>query len=55
MYHRQSLLAIKAKNGGKLPTHEPESTVLVKVLKFYPAHDVKETRMKHKKSNPHQA
>jgi large subunit ribosomal protein L6e len=59
MYHRRGLWAIKAKNGGKLPTHEPkpaaaqpESAAPEKVPKFYPADDVKKTRAKPKKTNP---
>jgi large subunit ribosomal protein L6e len=60
MYHRRGLWAIKAKNGGKLPTHEPkpetaqpECAALEKVPKFYPTDDdVKKTRAKPKKSNP---
>lgn len=59
MYHKRGLWAIKAKHGGKLPTHEPKSAVAQtdttapgKAPKFYPADDVKKTRAKPKKNNP---
>ncbi|XP_078158934.1 large ribosomal subunit protein eL6-like [Carex rostrata] len=59
MYHKRGLWAIKAKHGGKLPTHEPkqaaaqpDSAVPEKAPKFYPADDVKKTRAKPKKNNP---
>jgi large subunit ribosomal protein L6e len=59
MYHKRGLWAIKAKHGGKLPTHEPkpaasqlDTAVQEKAPKFYPADDVKKTRAKPKKNNP---
>ncbi|KAJ4765021.1 60S ribosomal protein L6 [Rhynchospora pubera] len=58
MYHKRGLWAIKAKNGGKFPTHEakpaaqPEAAAPEKAPKFYPADDVKKTRSKPKKQNP---
>lgn len=55
MYHRRGLWAIKAKNGGKFPTHDAKPAaepVPEKAPKFYPADDVKKTRSKPKKNNP---
>ncbi|BFG35286.1 hypothetical protein CerSpe_215600 [Prunus speciosa] len=44
MYHKRGLWAIKAKNGGVFPRHDPKPTAetgLEKAPKFYPADDVK--------------
>lgn len=44
MYHKRGLWAIKAKNGGVFPHHDPKSKVSAaseKPPKFYPADDVK--------------
>ncbi|KAJ4783258.1 60S ribosomal protein L6 [Rhynchospora pubera] len=58
MYHKRGLWAIKAKHGGKFPTHDakpapqPDVAAPEKAPKFYPADDVKKTRAKPKKNNP---
>ncbi|KAJ3694659.1 hypothetical protein LUZ60_000036 [Juncus effusus] len=55
MYHKKGLWAIKAKNGGSLPTHAPKPAaepVAEKAPKFYPADDVKKSTRKPKKQNP---
>ncbi|KAI4323367.1 hypothetical protein L6164_022980 [Bauhinia variegata] len=44
MYHKRGVWAIKAKNGGKFPDHDPKPTPeapVEKAPKFYPADDVK--------------
>ncbi|CAN0890859.1 60S ribosomal protein L6 [Linum grandiflorum] len=44
MYHKRGLWAIKAKNGGVFPKHDPKPKVAApaeKPSKFYPADDVK--------------
>ncbi|XP_058074978.1 large ribosomal subunit protein eL6-like [Magnolia sinica] len=55
MYHKRGLRAIKAKNGGSFPHHDPKSkpTALeVKPPKFYLADDVKKQIPKHRKPKP---
>lgn len=55
MYHKRGLWAIKAKNGGKFPTHEKkpaEAAVAVKPPKFYPADDVKKPLVNKRKARP---
>ncbi|KAL5075292.1 hypothetical protein RYX36_014276 [Vicia faba] len=52
MYHKRGLWAIKAKNGGAFPRHDPApkpEAPVEKAPKFYPADDVKKPlRNKHK-------
>jgi large subunit ribosomal protein L6e len=52
MYHKKGIWAIKAKNGGVFPRHDPKpkpETAVEKPPKFYPADDVKKPlRNKHK-------
>lgn len=53
MYHKRGLWAVKAKNGGVFPRHDPQpaaaNTVPEKPPKFYPADDVKKPLVnKHK-------
>lgn len=52
MYHKRGIWAIKAKNGGVLPRHDPKpkpESPAEKPPKFYPADDVKKPlRNKHK-------
>lgn len=52
MYHKKGIWAIKAKNGGVFPRHDPKpkpETAAEKPPKFYPADDVKKPlRNKHK-------
>jgi large subunit ribosomal protein L6e len=52
MYHKRGIWAIKAKNGGVLPRHDPKpkpESPAEKPPKFYPADDVKiPLRNKHK-------
>ncbi|CAI9285134.1 unnamed protein product [Lactuca saligna] len=55
MYHKRGLWAIKAKNGGKFPTHEKkpaDAPVAVKPPKFYPADDVKKPLVNKRKARP---
>ncbi|WP_285164445.1 hypothetical protein, partial [Mycobacterium tuberculosis] len=44
MYHKRGLWAIKAKNGGKVPKHDPKpapAKPAEKPPKFYPADEVR--------------
>ncbi|XP_058073515.1 large ribosomal subunit protein eL6-like [Magnolia sinica] len=55
MYHKRGLWAIKAKNGGSFPHHDPKSKPAapeVKPPKFYPADDVKKPIPNHRKPKP---
>ncbi|MED6110410.1 60S ribosomal protein L6A [Stylosanthes scabra] len=55
MYHKRGLWAIKAKNGGKLPLHEPKpkpQAPAQKPPKFYPAEDVKTPLVNKHKPKP---
>ncbi|XP_022885643.1 60S ribosomal protein L6-like [Olea europaea var. sylvestris] len=56
MYHKRGLWAIKAKNGGKFPTHEKKSVAAEpaaeKAPKFYPADDVKKPLSNKRKHKP---
>ena len=52
MYHKRGLWAIKAKNGGVFPRHDPKSKVPAaaeKAPKFYPADDVKKPLLNKRK------
>lgn len=57
MYHKRGIWAIKAKNGGVLPRHDPKPKPEAKpekAPKFYPAEDVKKplvNKRKHKPTN----
>jgi large subunit ribosomal protein L6e len=53
-YHKRGLWAIKAKNGGKFPTHEKKAVAAapaVRAPKFYPADDVPKPLHKNKVVN----
>jgi large subunit ribosomal protein L6e len=53
-YHKRGLWAIKAKNGGKFPTHEKAAAAAapaVRAPKFYPADDVAKPLHKNKVIN----
>ncbi|CAL0327559.1 unnamed protein product [Lupinus luteus] len=55
VYHKRGLWAIKAKNGGVLPRHEPKAKPAApaeKAPKFYPADDVKKPRLNKHKPRP---
>ncbi|KAL8485891.1 hypothetical protein ACS0TY_027975 [Phlomoides rotata] len=55
MYHKRGLWAIKAKNGGKFPTHDKAPSaapVAEKPPKFYPADDVKKPLSNKRKHKP---
>ncbi|KAL2497417.1 60S ribosomal protein L6-3 [Abeliophyllum distichum] len=57
MYHKRGLWAIKAKNGGKFPTHDKKSVgaepaAAEKAPKFYPADDVKKPLSNKRKHKP---
>ncbi|KAF6141844.1 hypothetical protein GIB67_003215 [Kingdonia uniflora] len=55
MYHKRGLWAIKAKNGGVFPHHDPKSAEAkpeVKAPKFYPADDVKKPLINKRKHKP---
>ncbi|RYR53918.1 hypothetical protein Ahy_A06g029154 isoform D [Arachis hypogaea] len=55
MYHKRGLWAIKAKNGGKFPVHEPKpkpQALAQKPPKFYPAEDVKTPLVNKHKPKP---
>ncbi|KAG4123510.1 hypothetical protein ERO13_D11G331200v2 [Gossypium hirsutum] len=55
MYHKRGLWAIKAKNGGVFPCHEPNpkpATAVEKPPKFYPADDVKKPLLNKRKPKP---
>ncbi|KAL5791659.1 hypothetical protein ACOSP7_000253 [Xanthoceras sorbifolium] len=56
MYHKRGLWAIKAKNGGALPKHDPKpaaaQTPAAKLPKFYPADDVKKPLINKRNPKP---
>ncbi|XP_010248308.1 PREDICTED: 60S ribosomal protein L6 [Nelumbo nucifera] len=55
MYHKRGLWAIKAKNGGAFPRHDPkpaEAKPVEKPPKFYPADDVKKPLINKRKPKP---
>lgn len=56
MYHKRGLWAIKAKNGGVFPKHDPKpaatETPAAKPPKFYPADDVKKPLVNKRKPRP---
>ncbi|KAK8588794.1 hypothetical protein V6N13_087689 [Hibiscus sabdariffa] len=55
MYHKRGLWAIKAKNGGVFPRHDPQpkaSAAAEKPPKFYPADDVKKPLLNKRKPKP---
>jgi large subunit ribosomal protein L6e len=55
MYHKRGLWAIKAKNGGVFPRHDPKPAAekpLEKAPKFYPADDVKKPLLNKRKAKP---
>ncbi|KAJ9174440.1 hypothetical protein P3X46_013083 [Hevea brasiliensis] len=55
MYHKRGLWAIKAKNGGVFPKHDPKpkaATPAEKPPKFYPADDVKKPLLNKRKPKP---
>ncbi|KAK1567339.1 hypothetical protein Q3G72_011054 [Acer saccharum] len=56
MYHKRGLWAIKAKNGGVFPTHDPKpaaaQTPAAKPPKFYPADDVKKPLVNKRNPKP---
>ena len=55
MYHKRGLWAIKAKNGGVFPRHDPkpaEAKPAEKPPKFYPADDVKKPLINKRKPKP---
>lgn len=55
MYHKRGLWAIKAKNGGVFPRHDPKPKAAApaeKPPKFYPADDVKKPLVNKRKPKP---
>ncbi|XP_021739108.1 60S ribosomal protein L6-like [Chenopodium quinoa] len=55
MYHKRGLWAIKAKNGGVFPRHDPkpvEAKSVEKTSKFYPADDVKKPLINKRNPKP---
>ncbi|KAK8633135.1 hypothetical protein V6N13_013989 [Hibiscus sabdariffa] len=55
MYHKRGLWAIKAKNGGVFPRHDPQPkapATAEKPPKFYPADDVKKPLLNKRKPKP---
>ncbi|MFQ6663894.1 hypothetical protein Gotur_031213, partial [Gossypium turneri] len=55
MYHKRGLWAMKAKNGGAFPRHDPKPkapAVAEKPPKFYPAEDVKKPLLNKRKPKP---
>ncbi|PON87916.1 60S Ribosomal protein [Trema orientale] len=55
MYHKRGLWAIKAKNGGVFPRHDPKPAAEAptqKAPKFYPAEDVKKPLINKRKPKP---
>uniref|UniRef100_A0A803R9Y3 Large ribosomal subunit protein uL6 N-terminal domain-containing protein n=1 Tax=Cannabis sativa TaxID=3483 RepID=A0A803R9Y3_CANSA len=55
MYHKRGLWAIKAKNGGVFPHHDPKVAAeapVQKAPKFYPAEDVKKPLVNKHKPKP---
>ncbi|KAB2017568.1 hypothetical protein ERO13_D08G158701v2 [Gossypium hirsutum] len=55
MYHKRGLWAMKAKNGGAFPRHDPKPKAPVateKPPKFYPTEDVKKPLLNKRKPKP---
>ncbi|XAR64497.1 hypothetical protein NMG60_11024869 [Bertholletia excelsa] len=55
MYHKRGLWAIKAKNGGVFPKHDPKPAApnpVEKPPKFYPADDVRKPLVNKRKAKP---
>ncbi|XP_050238752.1 60S ribosomal protein L6-1-like [Mercurialis annua] len=55
MYHKRGLWAIKAKNGGVFPKHDPKpkpASPAEKPPKFYPADDIKKPLINKRKPKP---
>jgi len=55
MYHKRGIWAIKAKNGGVLPRHDPKpkpEAPAEKPPKFYPADDIKKPLVNKHKPKP---
>ncbi|XP_057421179.1 60S ribosomal protein L6-like [Lotus japonicus] len=55
MYHKRGIWALKAKNGGAFPHHDPKpkpEAPAVKAPKFYPADDVKKPLLNKHKPRP---
>lgn len=55
MYHKRGLWAIKAKNGGVFPRHDPKPSPAKpqeKPPKFYPADDIKKPILNRRKHKP---
>ncbi|CAM8960791.1 unnamed protein product [Rhodiola kirilowii] len=55
MYHKRGLWAIKAKNGGVFPRHDPKPKAheeAGKAVKYYPAEDVKKPLVNKRKPKP---
>lgn len=55
MYHKRGLWAIKEKNGGVFPKHDPKPAAAetpAKPPKFYPADDVKKPLANKRKHKP---
>uniref|UniRef100_A0A7N0UBW4 60S ribosomal protein L6 n=1 Tax=Kalanchoe fedtschenkoi TaxID=63787 RepID=A0A7N0UBW4_KALFE len=55
MYHKRGLWAIKAKNGGVFPRHDPKPKApeaAEKAAKYYPAEDVKKPLVNKRKPKP---
>ena len=55
MYHKRGLWAIKAKNGGVFPRHDPKpaaETLTQKPPKFYPAEELKKPLINKRKPKP---
>ena len=55
MYHKRGLWAIKAKNGGVFPRHDPKPAAEAPAQKpprFYPAEDVKKPLINKRKPKP---
>ncbi|KAK8959511.1 60S ribosomal protein L6 [Platanthera guangdongensis] len=55
MYHKRGLWAIKEKNGGSFPRHEPQAKAekpAEKPPKYYPADDIKVSSRAPRKHNP---
>ncbi|KAL9659386.1 hypothetical protein QQ045_024192 [Rhodiola kirilowii] len=55
MYHKRGLWAIKAKNGGVFPRHDPKPKApeeATKAVKYYPAEDVKKPLVNKRKAKP---
>jgi len=55
MYHKRGIWAIKAKNGGAFPRHDPKpkpDAPALKPPKFYPADDVRKPLVNKHKPKP---